>query len=368
MTTRIFISTIFILLTSNLIAQNCDCLDNFNFTVTKVSKNYAGYNDKVNLNNKKAFSQFTNNLLSKAKNTTNIDSCYVLLRTWTNYFKDHHLRIQLDWRYREKYPEKLSQLNKQIPKFKNLPPPAKDSLAKEASLKQLSDKTLLITLPSFEWDEKKKIDSIIKKNQVLLDKTPNWIIDLRGNMGGNDFTYSPFIPYLYTNSIATFPSEYWASEDNIKNYEQQLKDKSVDEEAKKYIADVVTLMKKNVGGFINPGGQDTMYIKLDYIYEYPKKVAFLIDRNKSSSAESLLLTAKQSKKVTVFGENSYGMLDYANSQYFDIFCTEYNLIIPISRSKRLPQNPIDNIGIKPDILIDNNEKQKINLIRLQLEK
>lgn len=41
------------------------------------------------------------------------------------------------------------------------------------------------------------------------------------------------------------------------------------------------------------------------------------------------------------------------------FCAEYNLIIPISRSKRLPQNPIDNIGIKPDILIDNDEKQKI---------
>lgn len=368
MTTRILTLTFFIVLTSNVLAQSCDCLENFNFTVSKVTKNYAGYNDKIKLNNKKAFRQFTNNLLSRSKNTTDIDSCYVLLRTWTSYFKDHHLRVQLDWRYREKYPEKLSQLNKQIPKFKHLPPPAKDSLAKETSLKQLSDKTLLITLPSFEWDEKKKIDSIITKNQVLLNNTPNWIIDLRGNMGGNDFTYSPLIPYLYTNPIAIFPSEYWSSEDNIKNYEQQLKDKSVSVEAKKYIADIVGLMKKNIGSFINPGGKDTMYVKLDSIYEYPKKVAFLIDRNTASSAESLLLTAKQSKKVSVFGENSYGMLDYANSQYFDIFCTEYNLIIPISRSKRLPQNPIDNIGIRPDILIDNKEKQKINLIRLQLEK
>lgn len=63
-------------------------------------------------------------------------------------------------------------------------------------------------------------------------------------MGGNDFTYSPLIPYLYTNPIAIFPSEYWSSEDNIKNYEQQLKDKSVSVEAKKYIADIVALMKK----------------------------------------------------------------------------------------------------------------------------
>ncbi|SFT45839.1 Peptidase family S41 [Chryseobacterium formosense] len=364
----ISISSIFILLTLNLMAQSCDCLENFNYTVSKVSKNYAGYNDKVNLNKKSAFTQFTNNLLSKSKKTTDIDSCYVLLRTWTNYFKDHHLKVQLDWRYREKYPEKLSQLSKQFPKFKNLPPPAKDSLAKETSLKQLSDKTLLITLPSFEWEEKKKIDRIIKKNQVLLEKFPHWIIDLRGNMGGNDLTYGPFIPYLYTNSIGIFPSEYWASEDNIKIYEQQLEDQSVSEESKKYIAEIVTLMKRNIGSFINPVGKDTMYVKLDSIFEYPKKVAFLIDRNTASSAESLLLTAKQSKKVTVFGENSYGILDYANSQYFDILCAEYNLVIPISRSTRLPRNPIDNIGIEPDILIDNSEKQKINLIRLQLEK
>lgn len=48
-----------------------------------------------------------------------------------------------------------------------------------------------------------------------------------------------------------------------------------------------------------------MYVKLDSIYQYPKKIAFLIDRNTASSAESLLLAAKQSKKASLFGENSY---------------------------------------------------------------
>lgn len=356
----------FTLLTTNLLAQNCDCSVNFNYTVTQVSRNYAGYRDKVNAANSKEFTKFTNKLTEKAKKTSNVDSCYVLLRTWTNYFKDQHLRVQLDWRYREKYPEKLSQLNKLLPKLKSLAPAAKDTLSNETSIKVLNEQTLLITLPSFDWSEKKNVDNLIKKYANELKRTPNWIIDLRGNMGGSDFVYSPFLPYLYTNPMATLSSEFWATADNIEIYEQKLADKEVAKETKAYISNIVALMKNNKGHFVNPSGKDTTYVRLDSIYEYPKKVAFLIDRNSASAAESFLLVAKQSKKVTIFGENSYGMLDYANYEYFDIPCADYNLTIPISRSKRLPKNPIDNIGIRPDVLIDNGEKQKINLIKLRL--
>lgn len=358
---------LFTLWTTNLMAQDCNCVVNFNYTVTQVSRNYAGYNDKINASNSKPFKAFTNSLALKAKKTNNVDSCYILLRTWTNYFKDQHLRVQLDWRYREKYPEKLSQLNKQLPKFRTLPPAAKDTLSEQTSIKVLDDQTLLFTLPSFDWSEKKNVDSLMKRYANELKKTPNWIIDLRGNMGGSDFVYSPFLPYLYTNRMVTLPSEFWATADNIAILEQQLADKNAAKETKAYISGIVTLMKNNKGRFVNPTGKETIDVTLDSVYEYPKKVAFLIDRNSASSAESFLLMAKQSKKVTIFGENSFGMLDYANYQYFDIPCEAYNLTIPISRSKRLPKNPIDNIGIKPDVLIDNAEKQKLNLIKERLK-
>ncbi|WP_199140302.1 S41 family peptidase [Pedobacter sp. ASV12] len=355
------------LLATRLAAQDCNCTVNFNYTVAKVSKNYAGYNDKVNPLNRKEFNRFTQQLAEKAKATNNIDTCYVLLRTWTNYFKDQHLRVQLDWRYREKYPEKLGQLNKRFAKFKVLPPPATDTLANQTSIKPLSSQTLLISLPSFDYAEKKNVDSLMKKYEAELLATPNWIIDMRGNMGGSDFTYSPFLPYLYTNPIATWVSEYWATADNIAIYEQELTNKNLNKDAAGYMANIVSLMKKNIGKFVNPAGSDTALITLAKVYDYPKKVALLIDRNSASSAESFLLMAKQSKKATVYGENSYGMLDYANYQYFDIPCDAYNLTIPISRSKRLPKNPIDNIGIAPDVSIDNAEKNKIKMIQGRLE-
>lgn len=355
------------LFASSLKAQDCNCAINFKYTVTQVSENYAGFKDKVNSKNAKEFAAFTAKLGQKANQTNNTDTCYVILRQWTNYFKDQHLRVQLDWSYRKKYPEKLAELNKQFPKTKILAPASKDTLAKQTNFKLLSKETLLISLPSFDWAERKNVDSLIKKYELTLKQTPNWIIDLRGNMGGTDFVFSPLLPYLYTKPIATFPSEFWATTGNIKIYEQKLADPDVAKETKAYISNIVALMKQNIGHFVNPTGKDSVAITLDSVYANPRRIAFLIDRNTASSAESFLLMAKQSEKVKIYGENSYGMLDYANYEFFDIPCAHYNLTIPISRSKRLPKNPIDNIGISPDVKIDNSEKEKLNLIKLKLE-
>lgn len=348
-------------------AQDCDCKTNFNYTVEKVKNNYAGYNDKITQKNRREFNHFTAKLYQKAKKTTNVDSCYVLLKTWTNFFKDQHLRVQLDWRYREKFPEKLSQLSKLFAPRKVVSAPATDVLDDKTTIAQLSSNTLLIKLPSFEYNEKKDIDSLLQKFKAQLKTSENWIIDIRGNMGGTDFTFSSLLPYIYTNPMATLTSEYLATKDNIAIYEEQLADKNLNKDARFYIGNIVSLMKENLGKFVNPAGRDTILTTLDNVKAYPKKVAILIDRNSASSAEAFLLLAKQSKKVTLYGENTYGMLDYANYQFFNIPCKTYNLTIPISRSTRLPDNPIDNIGITPDIRIDNAEKDKIEFLRSTIE-
>jgi C-terminal processing protease CtpA/Prc len=131
---------------------------------------------------------------------------------------------------------------------------------------------------------------------------------------------------------------------------------------KEFLTNIINLMKQYPNQFVNPSGKDSFEIKLDTVYQYPTSIAILIDRNTASSAELFLLSAMQSTKVKVYGENSAGMLDYNNTQYFDIPCKNFNLVIPIGRSTRLPENPIDNIGVKPNIRIDQKEKDKINYI------
>lgn len=340
-------------------AQQCDCLLNFDYMVSHVETDYAGYKDKIKPADKKALDSFTASLRKKSIGSNDVDSCYVILRTWTNYFKDNHLRVQLDWRYREKYPEAAKGLNAQFAKPKSIPI---EKLESKTNIKILDEKTALLRLPSFEWGEKKNIDSLLKAYEEQLTKLPNWIIDLRGNDGGTDYAFDGLMPYIYTNPVKIKPDEYLSTEENIKILTGNLKDSDLSKDGKDFLTNLIDLMKQNPNKFVNPSGKDSFEIKLDTVYQYPAKIAILIDRNTASSAESFLISAMQSRKVKVYGENSAGMLDYNNTQYFDIPCKDFNLVIPIGRSKRLPENPIDNIGLKPDKRIDEKEKDKINYI------
>ena len=348
-------------------AQQCDCLLNFDYMVSHVKLDYAGFNDKIKVGNRKAFENFTTSLRKRSIVANNVDSCYVVLRTWTNYFKDNHLHVQLDWRYREKHSETAKLLNERFTKTKSTSS-STEKLESKTSLKILDNETLLLRLPSFLWNEKKNIDSLLKAYDHQLKKLPNWIIDLRGNDGGTDYAFDGLMPYIYTRPIKIKPDEYLSSNENIRILTENLKDNDLSQDGKDLITNLIKLMNQHPNQFVNPSGKDSFEIKLDTVYQYPAKVAILIDRNTASSAESFLLSARQSAKVKVYGENSAGMLDYNNTQYFDIPCKDFNLVIPIGRSKRLPENPIDNIGLKPDIRIDVKEMDKINYIKKEMER
>lgn len=348
-------------------AQDCDCALNFNYTVKHVTADYAGFNDKVKDLNRKEFELLTKSLRKRAANAKGTDSCFVILRTWTDYFKDNHLRVQLDWRYKKKYPDVAKQLARRFAK-PVVSPDANEKPGSETKISKLDANTLLIRLPTFVWDEKKNIDSVIQVYSTQIKEIPNWIIDLRGNDGGTDYAFSGLLPYLYTNPIQIKPDEYRSSTGNIEILEENLKDNDLSKEAKAFISNLISLMKAQPNGFVNPSGKESFEMKLDTVYKYPSKVAILIDRGTASSAESFLITAKQSKKVKVYGENSAGTLDYANTQYFNIPCNDLNLVIPISRSKRLPEHPIDNIGIAPDVRINATTPDKLNAIKSLMQK
>jgi len=346
-----------------LFAQDCNCLVNFDYMTSKVSRNYSGYGDKIKAGNKETFDNFTKELRKKASSIKTSDACFIVLKTWTNYFRDQHLKVQLNGAYKKANPVQTKEINAYFSQKKET---VSEQLSGQTEIKQLDEQTLLLRLPSFEWSEKKMIDSLLKSQQPLLKKMPYWIIDIRGNRGGTDHTFQSLVPYLYTQPYIGKSDEYWSSEDNIAMLEKNLKGINPATPQGNFLKTIISLMKKNPGQFVNPLGKDTFSSALDSAYTYPRKIGILINRESMSSAESFLLIAKQSKKVTLFGENSGGTLDYANTQYFDIPCDDYSLAIAISRSKRLPKNPIDNIGIPPDIKINPLEKDKVQLVQQQL--
>jgi hypothetical protein len=220
----------------------------------------------------------------------------------------------------------------------------------------LSDSTFYIRVPSFSG-MKQTIESALKKYKPEILKRPNMIIDIRNNGGGQDDEYQMLSKIIYTNPYESKGVEWYATKGNIKIFEDALKAGEIrnGQEGIIWTEALVKEMKENIGKFVvhpfNRSDND-ITITEDTIYSNPRRIGIIINENNGSSAEQFLLESKNSKKVTLFGNKpTAGVLDYSNAISVDFPSGNYDLTIPMTRSTRLPENPIDNIGIKPDIII-----------------
>ena len=216
----------------------------------------------------------------------------------------------------------------------------------------LNDSTFYLRATSFMDDG---TENSVKKHWQEIMARPNLIIDIRYNGGGQDTYYQALSDLVYTQPFESKGVEWYATADNIKLYEDALKNGDIEngEEGIAWTNALLAEMKKNVGGFVEHPlmGKDEIVIK-DTIYPYPKRVGIIINGGDASSAEQFLLEAKNSKKVILFGNcNTAGVLDYSNIVPVDFPSGKYELNYPMTRSRRLPDSPIDNIGIAPDVNI-----------------
>jgi len=129
----------------------------------------------------------------------------------------------------------------------------------------------------------------------------------------------------------------------------------------------IGLFEKNMGKFVNVNDSTFSIQKVTPSQKSPGNVVILTDKMVGSSAESFVMKAKQSKKVKIAGTVTSGGLDYAAARMFDFGCPEYLLQLPTYRSLRLPDYPVDNIGMQPDIYIDRGVKDWVQLALEYLE-
>lgn len=220
--------------------------------------------------------------------------------------------------------------------------------------KLLDKNTLYINIPSFSWEAKSMVDSLFASQKENLEKTTHLILDLRNNGGGSDDVYYTISPYLYTQPVKSIGVNMWASEDNIKGWEKMLEDPKIPAETKAEYQKIVANLKQHKNENVNMAED---YIDSDYTpMLFPKNVVILINEGCASSTEQFLLEAKQSKKVTLMGQNTSGTLDYSNLRESDFCEMPYSLWMPTTRSRRIDIGEgIDGIGIKPSVYL--TEKQ-----------
>jgi len=223
------------------------------------------------------------------------------------------------------------------------------------SIKQLSAKTTIITLPSFDYPFVEIINDIMEDNLSVIENSENLIVDIRGNSGGTDNAYQKLLPHIMTNSIRNIGVEYLATQtliNGLENYIKTIKDKKEKEDEVKKVRRWIDSFEKNIGKFVNVSDNPFSVQEVELAKKSPRNVVVMIDKRVGSSAENLVMRAKQSKKVKVMGTVTSGGLDYAAARMFDFGCPEYLLQLPTYRSLRLPDFPVDNIGLQPDIFMD----------------
>lgn len=247
--------------------------------------------------------------------------------------------------------------------FVKVPNPKVDQQAKNSTyqffisshpyFEKLTRKTLYLRIPSFRYENKLVIDSLLKKNDSLIQQFPNLIIDIRNGTGGSDDSYAELLPYINTNQTHSIGQQYFATELNAKGYDFYA-EMIQDSLSKATCQLVANEMRKNRGKFIDVDFSaiysiaETSHPKL-IKYDNPKQVAIICNKNNGSTDEAFLMDARQSKKVKIFGSTTGGMLDISNLNCINSPDGKLYFCYGMTKSYRIPDFCIDDVGIQPDI-------------------
>lgn len=241
---------------------------------------------------------------------------------------------------------------------------AKAGMEETVLFKSLNRDFVYLKLGKLNQNDVDKLDSLIKANRSIIKNTKNLILDLRGNPGGNSSSSQEMIRLIYTNPII-YPAWKYRSSPELINAKTKLLTELLKGGPSKRVEFEQLRLKKLKD---NPGelvvGGDSIVRTVDSVNRYPERVALLVDNGSGSSAEFFSFESKQSKKVTLFGENTAGVMDYGEVQNFNLSCGQYLVSIPWGRNGWIERFGfrIDNIGFAPDVTIPGNHPDWVQFI------
>ncbi|MCD8181950.1 MAG: S41 family peptidase [Bacteroides sp.] len=298
-------------------------IEDYDRTVYVVEHNYAGFNAKVTESNHSRYIYLRDSL---RQNVLNGGNAFGATLIYVRMFNDAHLNI-MPWN--SKVTDFSGYTRGYTPRF---------------IARHVNDSTFLIRAKSFETVY---IDTI--KQYVNLYKQsgcPNLIIDLRGNGGGIDRAYKPLLRLIYDRKGLGDGVAYYSTPDNIAMLEQY-GEKAVDISLRKWLKQLCEKLESHPREFV---GDSTYVIEYDSIHTYPRKVGIITDTLVGSSAEQFVIEAKiVCSRLTVYGRNTAGGLDYSNPGRTLLPCG-LTLRYPMSCSFRVIKGRgIDDTGIIPDV-------------------
>ena len=348
----------------SIFAQELNCNKIFEWTKQTFEENDAGFSYILEKKGEQAYAIHNQLIQEKVNNVTTPLECQTVMREWLSFFRSAHVEfhsVKEVERLKKLGYSKKNEVNIDSINFEKNSLYYKFLTSKTPFLESIDEQTLYLRIPSFSGNEKSKIDSLVAFNRQKILQTENLIIDIRNGTGGSDASYSELLPILYTNPIRMPTVEYLSTElNNQRMYEfatntgfaLRIGLNPTEEEMKELQADYDTL-SNHLGEFVNLSSENVIITKYDTVYLYPKNIGIIINENNVSTDEQFLLAAKQSKKVKLFGTTTRGGLDVSNLYLTYSPNKDFILVYALSKSLRIPDFVVDDIGIKPDFYIDN---------------
>ncbi len=288
---------------------------------------------------------------------TDPPACTAALQRWIAFFRDPHLQV---WAPRT-HPPAGGGVGAR-PGGSSGVVASRDP--RRPSLQFPDDSTAVVQLPDFGDRYKPGIDSLIAAHRERLLATPYLVIDVRRNGGGWTASYDSVVPLLYTDPILVHGMEGWASEGNIAYMRQMLASDRA-EGMKRAIRALLPKMEARRDEFVTI--MEDREVRLETVHPLPRAVALLVGRGCVSTCEQFVLDTRQSRKVTVMGaENTGGFLDYGNVRRVQLPSGRRVMQVPTARSRRLPESPMDVVGIAPEVRIPKGETDPVAFARRYL--
>src|SRR5699024_2036151 len=221
------------------------------------------------------------------------------------------------------------------------------------SVKQLDSQTVMLKITDFA-EEKPMVD-LLKKGKRLIENAENLIIDVRINNGGNDEFYFPLLKYIFDEQLE-FKDLFSEDEAMYTNYTKRNCDLWI-ETLEEYLEQ--ELEEETINSLRNEIEEDQKYYdtgfrevpeETSYKIEgqvKPENVYIMTDYYCGSSGETFVSNAKKSKKVTIVGRPTMGIMDY-----FNVVSVDYgNFEFDYSISKMHENSFTYGRGVQPDYYI-----------------
>lgn len=226
----------------------------------------------------------------------------------------------------------------------------------------LGPKASILSIPSFSPEHREAIAALLAAHDAEIRARGLLVIDLRGNEGGSSGLGALLEPWYGSAAprpdTGPRPNPTALASARMIAYFSGLRDSLPQGEDRAFFDAFIARMQAAPGrlvAFFESPDQAAQLMAprpAPVLHPEPAQVAILVDRHTVSAAEAFLLAARRSPRVTVFGENTGGSIDYQNVAMFGLGQgpLRHTLGLPTSAaSDELPAKGFNATGVPVDV-------------------